>query len=37
MERVVIVAEERGGDDVKGCFKGLECIVTLLFKRGEYE
>ena len=37
MERVVTVAEERGGDDVKWCFKGLECIVTLLFKLGEYE
>lgn len=37
MERVVAVAEERGGDDLKWCFKGLECCVTLLFKLGEYE
>ena len=37
MQRVVSLAEERGGDDLKWCFKGLECIVTLFFKLGEYE
>ncbi|EWM26019.1 cop9 signalosome complex subunit 2 [Nannochloropsis gaditana] len=37
MERVVGVAAERGGDDLRWCFKGLECIVMLLFKLGEHE
>jgi hypothetical protein len=37
MERVVGVAAERGGDDLRWCFKGLECIVMLLFKLGEPE
>ena len=36
MERVVELAKERGGEDLKWCFKALESIVTLHFRLGNY-